>query len=177
VSSSIRVPDADLFERLRDCLNRKTLASERHRAAMARLVGLSDKEAAAVAYLARDGQLTPSQLGELLALTSGGVTALTQRLERAGYISRRRHPTDRRSTILTATPEILHKASEHYSRLIADMDSAAARLEPHERALVFRYLEEIAGINERHATQLADRASQSEHANQYAAEPTPGLWA
>ncbi|MCW3064097.1 MAG: Transcriptional regulator, partial [Solirubrobacterales bacterium] len=88
-------PARDLSpERLRDYQQRKSLASERHRAAMARILGLSDKEVAAILLLARSGHLTPGQLGGLLSLTSGGVTALTQRLERAGHIRRQPHPVD-----------------------------------------------------------------------------------
>ncbi|MEM9807397.1 MAG: MarR family transcriptional regulator [Cyanobacteria bacterium P01_D01_bin.56] len=47
--------------------------------------------------LLEDGPLTPRVIGESIGLTSGSVTALIDRLERAGYVERRRSATDRRS--------------------------------------------------------------------------------
>ena len=43
-----------------------------------------------------DGQLTMGDLAEQIALTSGGVTRLVDRMEAAGYVERRPCPTDRR---------------------------------------------------------------------------------
>jgi len=163
-------------ERLRDFQQRKSLATERHRAAMARLLGLSDKEMAAILLLARSGHLTPGQLGSLLSLTSGGVTALTQRLERAGHIRRQPHPVDGRSTVLSATPTILERARTYMTPLVNELDSAAARLTLAERETVGRFLEEIAVVSERQSAALTEAARQAE-ADQVAAAPDPGLWA
>jgi DNA-binding MarR family transcriptional regulator len=68
---------------LRQLLNRKDLAGARQRAALGRSFGVTENEILALAHLARHGVLTPSALGRLLALSSGGATTLVQRLERA----------------------------------------------------------------------------------------------
>jgi len=47
--------------------------------------------------LLEDGPLTPRVIGERIGLTSGSVTALIDRLERAGLVERRPSETDRRS--------------------------------------------------------------------------------
>jgi DNA-binding MarR family transcriptional regulator len=52
----------------------------------------------------------PSELAERLGLTTGSTTALLDRLERAGYLTRRPHPTDRRKSIVRATPEFQKRA-------------------------------------------------------------------
>lgn len=163
-------------ERLRDLFNRKALAGERHRRALARVLDLSDTEATALVYLARSGHLTPGQLGELLSLTSGGVTALTHRLERSGHVTREPHPSDGRSSVLSASPAILRSAEECFAPLVADMDDAAAALSAQERTIVGRFLEDVAALSERHAEELAASAEERERA-QPSGAPSPGLWA
>jgi DNA-binding MarR family transcriptional regulator len=148
-------------EAIRGLLNRKVLAAYRHRAAMARRLGLSESEVTALAYLAQ-GAMTPGQLGDRLQLTSGGVTALLHRLERAGHIDRRPHPRDKRSVILTASPEILEAAADCHAQLVADTDAVADRLSPRERAIVARYLAEIADLSERNAEVLIARVEEEE---------------
>jgi MarR family transcriptional regulator, organic hydroperoxide resistance regulator len=51
--------------------------------------------------LEMQGPLTPGALARLSGLTSGGVTVVLDRLERAGYVVRRPHPTDRRSVLVS----------------------------------------------------------------------------
>jgi hypothetical protein len=51
------------------------------------------------------GPLTERDLGARLLLTSGGVTVLVDRLERAGLVRRGRHPTDRRTTVVGLVPD------------------------------------------------------------------------
>jgi MarR family transcriptional regulator, 2-MHQ and catechol-resistance regulon repressor len=53
---------------------------------------------------AEDGQLTMGALAEQVALTSGGVTRLLDRMVRAGYVERRQCPTDRRIVYAALTP-------------------------------------------------------------------------
>ena len=98
---------------VRSVLVRNELAATRLRIALGRLLGLVEHDVLAVQHLARAGELTPTQLGRLLDLTSGGATALVQRLERRGFVSRAPHPVDRRSTCLRLTAEIeeLHAAA------------------------------------------------------------------
>jgi DNA-binding MarR family transcriptional regulator len=161
-------------EDIRELFVRRELAARRQRRAVTKQLGLEDTEAEALAHLARTGGMTPSQLGELLGMTSGGVTALTQRLERAGRISRRPHPTDKRSRLLEAASETIEQARAHYKDLIAEMDRVAERLADPERDAIGRYLEQLVLINERHA----DRAEAAASARDDAEPPEPvELWA
>src|ERR687891_1468590 len=111
----------------------------------------SGSTADALGHLARTGGMMPTQLGELLGMTSGGVTALTQRLERAGHISREPHPKDKRSSILKATPEIVERVQAEYRVLIRDTDRITARLSEQEREVIGDYLERLVLLAERYA--------------------------
>jgi DNA-binding MarR family transcriptional regulator len=162
-------------QRLRDLLHRKALAASRHRGGVARRLGLSDTEVAALAYLAQHGRLTPGEIGERLFLTSGGVTALVHRLERAGHIRREPHPHDKRSTLLTATPEIVEAASELFEPLVTRIDDSAEQLTPEERTAVGRFLERIVMISEEEADDMRDRVANRD-GDRLPGVPAPGLW-
>ena len=64
---------------MRRFLYRRDVAVARHRATVARTLGLTDIEMLALVHIAHQGELAPSALGRLLDLSSGGVTALVQR--------------------------------------------------------------------------------------------------
>lgn len=49
--------------------------------------------------------LTPTALYEAAMMSSGGMTARIDRLEKAGFIERRKHPSDRRGTLVVLTSE------------------------------------------------------------------------
>ena len=160
---------------IRQLLNRRELAATRHRAAISRRLGLTHSEMLAVAHLAQSGELTPSALGELLDLSSGAVTALVQRLEGAGHLVRKRHPTDGRSILVELAPALVERAGRAFGPLVADLERASAELSEQERAVVRRFLARAAVLSEAHA----DRAREELElrvAAAGAAAPVPGLW-
>ncbi|HEX7298881.1 MAG TPA: MarR family transcriptional regulator [Solirubrobacteraceae bacterium] len=160
---------------IRAALNRKALADARHRAALARRLGLTETEVLAVQHLARTGGLTPGQLATQLQLSSGGTTGVVHRLQRAGHITRGAHPLDRRSTVLRLTPTIEEPASEAWAPLVAELDTLAQQLPGDARDVVARFLESVANAAEQHADRLARDADA--HAQSALAVPLPALWA
>jgi DNA-binding MarR family transcriptional regulator len=164
-------PAAD--ETIRQLLNRRDLASARHRAAMSRRLGLSESEMLAVAHLAQHGQLSPSALGQLLDLSSGGVTALVQRLESAGHLVRRRHPTDGRSVLVELSGELVERAEQAFGPLVEDLERASLELSEEERQVVRRFLDRAAALSEDHALRALSEPARDEPV---AAAPAPGLW-
>ena len=52
-----------------------------------------------------DGRLTPTQLMQSVALSSGGMTNRLDRLESAGLVRREPDPGDRRGVVIRLTPE------------------------------------------------------------------------
>ena len=161
-------------EALRASLARKALADSRHRSAAAALLGLTETDVLALQHLAWAGALTPSRLAEQLRLTSGGTTALIQRLERGGFVAREPHPEDRRSSLLRLSESGRRRAEELYAPLVRELDEAAAALAPSEREIVARFLARVAEIGEAHALKLA-RSAELERP-QVPRVPVPGLW-
>lgn len=65
------------------------------------------------------GRLTMSQLGTEIALTSGGITRLVDRMTEARLVERQVCPSDRRATYVAMTPDgeaMLAKATEEHLR-------------------------------------------------------------
>jgi DNA-binding MarR family transcriptional regulator len=76
---------------------------ERFRGGVARSHGLSVTELRALSRIVEGGRITPKTLATLMEMTTGAVTALTDRLVEAGLVTREANPGDRRSLFLAPT--------------------------------------------------------------------------
>jgi DNA-binding MarR family transcriptional regulator len=160
---------------IRSLLARKALSDTRYRSALAQVLGVVESDVLAMLHLSREGALTSGQLGVLLRLTSGGTTALVQRLERAAYVERVPHPQDRRSSLLRLTARAEAEVGAVYAPLIEELDATVAALSAAERRVVEAFLERVAVTGERHAEALARRADHERPG--ITGVPVPGLWA
>ena len=79
-------------------------ALDRYRHAFGADHGLSGTEVVALVHLFQEQTATAGQLAERTGLTPGAVTALLDRLERRGYLTRVRPPTNRRTLRIELTP-------------------------------------------------------------------------
>ncbi len=120
-------------------------------AAVARRMDLGLSEIAALEHLHGAGELTPGGLGARLSLSSGAVTALVDRLERAGYVERHPHPRDRRSSILRPAPIGTEKALRHLAPLAVEMREIADDFPAGEQEIIGRYVEALTRAITRHA--------------------------
>ena len=134
-------PD-DLCARLRQF----GLERDRFHAAVARNTGVSRADFNALDHLAAAGTMTPGQLAERLNLTSGAVTALVDRLERAGWVSRSRHASDRRSQVLELTPAARKVGDRAFRPWLEAMEAAAAGLSESDRRAVARFLDAVTAV-------------------------------
>lgn len=64
-----------------------------------------------------DGPSAPSDLAAGLGLTTGAMTKVLDRLERAGYVSRAADPADRRRVVVAADPGGLAAVAAPYSAM------------------------------------------------------------
>ena len=120
-------------------------------ASAARRMGLGVSELAALEHLQGAGELTPTELGRRLSMSSGTVTALVDRLERAGYAERRPNPEDRRSSVVRPTAWGTEEVLRHLGPLGAELRRIACDLSEEERSAVGGYVEEVTAAIARHA--------------------------
>ncbi len=120
--------------------------------ALARRLGIGATDVAALEHLTSAGEpLGPVELGQRLGIASASATALVDRLERSRHVRRSPHPQDRRRQTLSVTEESTDQTGEALRPLLADIDTAAARLTPQEAAAVVRFLHAAAQAMHRYA--------------------------
>ena len=91
---------------------------------------------------ARRGRIaaTPGWLGQQLGLESASITALIDRMERAGHVSRERDAGDRRRVVLTVTPSAVALGQAFFGPLIERASAELAQFSDSERKLIDRFL-------------------------------------
>ena len=72
--------------------------------AAAKALGINRTDGRCLDIIDREGPLTAGKLAQLSGLTTAAVTAVLDRLERAGYARRTRDPSDRRRVLVELTP-------------------------------------------------------------------------
>jgi DNA-binding MarR family transcriptional regulator len=125
-------------------------ASSRHLAdAFAARQGLHPTDLEALLHVmqgeAEGTPLTAGALGEALALTSGSVTGVVDRLVAAGHVERRRDETDRRRVLLFHAPDARAVAAEFFGPIGRLSDAVMDTFDDAELATVRRYLEAMTG--------------------------------
>jgi DNA-binding MarR family transcriptional regulator len=119
--------------------------------ASARELGIGVQELLALAHLGRVGALGPSELAQLLQMTTGAMTGLVDRLEASGHVKRGPHPSDRRRVVLTLTEKADDDITQGSSPLATEVFGLAESLSDDERAVVGRFLDRFIAIIERSA--------------------------
>lgn len=78
--------------------------------AVAERSGLNLTDLQCLTILAATGPLTAGRLAELMGITTGAVTGVVNRIERAGYVRREKDPDDGRRVVVSPIPEELARA-------------------------------------------------------------------
>jgi DNA-binding MarR family transcriptional regulator len=161
-------------ERLLELLYRRDVALSARRSVIARMLRVTETELLALIHLLHQGDLAPSRIAELLDLSSGGATALVQRLAAGGHITRHPHPNDRRSTLLRIAPRTAAALADADKSLLPALDALSDKLSGEQQATVAAFLSELADLFEELAA--AQRGERSQGANALD-RPVPSLWA
>jgi len=109
----------DAIERMAEVMREFMARAVLFQDAVARVGGINSTDMQAVSLLMSEGPATPGELAERTGLTAGGaITAVVDRLERAGYVTRERDVDDRRRVIVTAQVDtVLNKVGPIYGRV------------------------------------------------------------
>jgi DNA-binding MarR family transcriptional regulator len=100
------------------------------------------------------GGLTAGELAEAAHLTTGAVTAVLDRLERAGYARRVRDKADRRRVRAHLTPKAERAAGAIWRPIAEEYPSVLARYTTEELGLVLDAMRRSAEFEDRHIKRL-----------------------
>lgn len=86
---------------------------------------------------------TPGQISAALQLSAPATSAMLDRLEKLGHVTRAPHPTDRRSVVVEITDHALEVGGAMFGRLAAHLAPVVAARSEKELAVVAAFLEEV----------------------------------
>ena len=116
--------------------------------AVARRLGVTAADQRVLGVLGRMGVATPGRLAESTGLTTGAITGIVDRLERAGFARRAPNPDDRRSVLVHAcNAEALGRIlGPIFAALTVEMAALRARYTPAQLEAIYAYLGETTEI-------------------------------
>jgi DNA-binding MarR family transcriptional regulator len=92
------------------------------------------------------GASTPGKLAEFTGLTTGGVTVMLDRLEKAGYIKREPNPCDRRSLLVRVSTKKMEKIDVHYAGVAKEFDAYIAEVSEADLEVVTKFFKRMNAI-------------------------------
>lgn len=136
-----------LLETLNDATRQQSTWTVMFHSAIAEQIGLNITDHKCLDILLHQGALTAGQLAEITGLTTGAVTGVIDRLEKAGYVERRDDLNDRRRVIVQPVMDkvqdelamIFSHFQQRYLPLLESYNDADLRL-------VLRFVEESIGF-------------------------------
>jgi DNA-binding MarR family transcriptional regulator len=116
--------------------------------AVAAHLGISAAEWKCIGLLEQNGPLAASRLAELSSFTTGAITGIVDRLERAGYVCRQAHPTDRRSVIvmLLNVRRVREIVEPVFQSLMKGMAQLASRFSAEELSAIALFMSAMANL-------------------------------
>lgn len=93
---------------------------------------LGPSDIAVMGHLFFEGAQAPGQLSAWMGVTSGTMTALLNRVEKAGFLRRKPNPEDRRGQVISLTPAGRHAMQWFYEQFEEIIDEALTGLSPGE---------------------------------------------
>lgn len=138
---------------------------------VAERVGLNSTDMESLDLLFVNGPLTAGRLAELTGLTTGAITGIVDRLERAGHVRRETDPADRRRVIIHPLPEKANREiGPLYAPLATAMEALYDRYSDEELGIIVDFLGKSQDIAAAHiATLRADAPSSRNRVNPPAA--------
>ena len=125
-------------------------------------VGLNCTDLECLDLLHLAGPTTAGQVSAHSGLTTGATTAVIDRLERAGFVKRRRDPNDRRVVLVEVLDDCLPEVAPLYRSLQEDLTKVNARYTNRDLAVVARYMTEALEALARHVEWLQTQPAVTE---------------
>jgi len=122
--------------------------------AVAARLGMSSTDIESLDLLRLHGPMPAGRLAELTGLTTGAITGLVDRLERAGYVRRAPDPDDRRRVIVEPIAERVADAAPIYEPMAQAFQELCARYGDDELALVLDFLIRASTVASEQITRL-----------------------
>jgi DNA-binding MarR family transcriptional regulator len=145
----------ELITRVVAAIRTSADATDRLDQLAAKRFGLNRTDTRSLEILRRLGPMTANKLAVQVGVTTGGVTTVIDRLERAGYARRRSDEQDRRLVLVEATKLAAQREHEIFGDLIDGSAKVVSSFSDAELVVIERYLSQIGELVSSHTERLA----------------------
>jgi DNA-binding MarR family transcriptional regulator len=120
-------------------------------------LGVNDTDLHALNIIENSGGLTAGELAAEAGLTTGAVTGVIDRLEKAGFARRVPDPADRRRVKVEVTPRFYARAEKVWGPIAADWETALTKgFTSDELARIIDFLRATNEVGRRHLDRLRE---------------------
>ena len=119
--------------------------------------GLSSSDLECLDLALLSGGATAGEFAKATGLTTGAITGVIDRLERAGYVRRGRDPADRRKVIVRARPAMTRRIAPLYDSLQREMTAIWSTYSDEELALIADFLTRSCDLAVQEIAKLQDK--------------------
>jgi len=121
------------------------------------LMGVNHTDGRCLDLLEHVGQMSAGELARASGLTTGAITGVIDRLERAGYARRVADPSDRRRVLIEPTPAALAAGQELFGPLVEFVAPMMERYSDEQLELLIEFQRLGREVNAQHAEMLRER--------------------
>jgi DNA-binding MarR family transcriptional regulator len=117
-------------------------------------LGVNGTDMECLGFLLSKRISTPTELAKYTGLSSGATTAMLDRLEKGGFIERRRNPEDRRGTLIVLAKSGAEKVAPWFTPVGKAQDALISNYSEEELQLISSFFERYAKIWEQERLKL-----------------------
>ena len=128
---------------------------------VARRVGMNASDLECAQLLLRKGPMTAGRLSQASGLTTGAITGVVDRLEKAGWVKRIDDPKDRRRIIIQALPQNPQRITGLYDSYRQAILELLAKYNNKELVLILEFFHQLSLITMQEASSLRQKPSKS----------------
>jgi DNA-binding MarR family transcriptional regulator len=133
---------AALLQELETAMRKSSAQGTLFAQAVAEHAGISNSDMDCMDFLNMEGRMTAGRLAELTGLTTGAITGVIDRMEKAGFVRRERDDSDRRKVFIAPVPERLVEIERFYVLMQRAMEKLSDGYTDAELKLLLRYSSE-----------------------------------
>jgi DNA-binding MarR family transcriptional regulator len=131
-----------LLQELEEAMRRTSAQGVLFGQTVANVAGISGSDLDCMDFLNLEGRMTAGRLAELTGLTTGAITGVIDRLEKAGFVRRERDEADRRKVFIMIVPENVAKIGRLYVPMQEAMQKVWSTYSDAELQLLLRFAKE-----------------------------------
>ena len=133
---------AALLQELEEAMRRSSAQGVLFGQTVANAIGISGSDLDCLDFVNLEGRVTAGRLAEVTGLTTGAITGVVDRLEKAGLVRRERDETDRRKVFIVVVPENAARIGRFYVPMQKAMHKLWSTYSDAELQLLLRFARE-----------------------------------